>query len=213
MRQLARVATLFLIPWLLAAVPAKAQHGAAAYQVLPPEYGPFSGHFLAGGEGLEKPIPATDPLLKAVKPWTMTAWVEMPAVPVQPMLIAGVGDAMDEQSRFFAVINGRLALYFGKDNVLRANTPLTPQPWHFIAAAFDGQIARLYCDGAEVANGPLLYGRVAPMISMAPARVALPQAVAIRRPHRDADDLTRGDERCGDRCDGEATSGVFADPF
>ncbi len=177
MRRSVRVATLCMIPWLLAAVSAKAQHGAAAYQVLPPEYGPFSGHFLAGGEGLEKPIPETDPLLKAVTPWTMTGWVEMPAAPARPMLIAGVGDAMDEQSRFFAVIHGQLALYFGKDNVLTSNTPLTPQPWHFITASFDGQIAHLYCDGAEVAKGPLLYGRVAPMISMAPTKAALPQAV------------------------------------
>src|SRR5689334_12093397 len=110
-----------------AAMPAKAQHGAAAYQVLPPEYGPFSAHFLAGGEGLEKPVPATDPLLKATTPWTMTAWVEMPAAaPTKTTLIAGVGDAMDEESRFIAVMNGRLALSFGKDNVLIANPPLRP---------------------------------------------------------------------------------------
>ena len=170
-----RVISLFLISWF-GAVSAIAQHGAAAYQVLPPEYGPFSGHFLAGGEGLEKPIPPSDPLLKAVTPWTMTAWVEMPAVPAQPMLIAGVGDAMDEQSRFFAVIGGKLALYFGRNNVLTASTPLTPQPWHFVAATFDGQIAHLYCDGVEVARGPLIYGRVAPVVSMAPERTALPQA-------------------------------------
>src|SRR6185437_3994232 len=118
--------------------PALAQHGAALYQVLPPEYGPFSGHFLAGGEGLQKAVPETDPLLKATTPWTMTAWVEMPALPAKPMLIAGAGNAMDEQSRFFAVINGRLALWFGKDNVLTASAPLTRQTWHFLAATFDG---------------------------------------------------------------------------
>jgi beta-galactosidase/beta-glucuronidase len=156
--------------------PVLAQHGAAAYQVLPPEYGPFSGHFLAGGEGLQKPVPATDPLLKAITPWTMTAWVEMLAVPSKPMLIAGMGDAMDEQSRFFAVVNGRLALWFGKDNLLTASTPLTPRPWHFIAATFDGQTAHLYCDGAEVAKSTLIYGRVAPMVSMAPAKTAIPDA-------------------------------------
>lgn len=154
----------------LVTVPALAQHGAALYQMLPPEYGPFSGHFLAGGEGLQKPVPATDPLLKATTPWTMTGWVEMPAAPARPMLIGGMGDAMDEQSRLFAVMNGRLALWFGRDNVLTASTPLTPQQWHFLAASFDGQIVRLYCDGAEVAKGTLIYGRVAPMVSMAPAK-------------------------------------------
>jgi Exo-beta-D-glucosaminidase Ig-fold domain/Concanavalin A-like lectin/glucanases superfamily/Glycosyl hydrolases family 2/Glycosyl hydrolases family 2, sugar binding domain/Glycosyl hydrolases family 2, TIM barrel domain len=165
-----RLASLLLALALLspAAMPAMAQHGAAAYQVLPPEYGPFSAHFLAGGEGLEKPVPATDPLLKATTPWTMTAWVEMPATPAKTTLIAGVGDAMDEESRFIAVMNGRLALWFGKDNVLTASAPLTPQPWHFVAAVFDGQVVHLYCDGADVAQGALIYARVAPVVSMAP---------------------------------------------
>jgi archaellum component FlaF (FlaF/FlaG flagellin family) len=175
MNRTTRFVSLFLAlslpPWLPRS--ALAQHGAAAYQVLPPEYGPFSGHFLAGGEGLEKAVPQTDPLLKATTPWTMTAWVELPAVPTKPMLIAGMGDAMDEQSRFFAVINGRLALWFGKDNVLMAGAPLAPAPWHFIAATFDGQTVHLYCDGAEIAKGPLIYGRVAPMVSMAPAKTAV----------------------------------------
>jgi glycosyl hydrolase family 2/Ig-like domain-containing protein/concanavalin A-like lectin/glucanase superfamily protein len=150
--------------------PALAQHGATLYQVLPPEYGPFNGHFLAGGEGLQKPLPETDPLLKATTPWTMTAWVEMQAAPAKAMLIAGVGDATDEQSRLFAVMDGRLALWFGKDNVLTASTPLTQRLWHFFAATFDGQMAHLYCDGAEVAKGTLIYGRVSPMVSMAPAK-------------------------------------------
>ncbi len=158
--------------------PALAQHGASAYQVLPPEYGPFSGHFLAGGEGLQKPVPETDPLLKATTPWTMTAWVEMPAAPAKAILIAGVGNPMDEQSRFFALMNGRLALWFGKDNVLTASTPLSPQTWHFLAATFDGQILRLYSDGIEVTKGSLLYARVAPMVSMAPAKTAIPDAAS-----------------------------------
>jgi hypothetical protein len=159
-------------------VPASAfaQHGASAYQVLPPEYGPFSGHFLAGGEGLEKPVPATDPLLKATTPWTMTAWVTMPVVPTRPVLIAGVGDAMGEDSRFFAVTNGRLALWFGKDNALVASAPLAPAPWHFLAATFDGQEVHLYCDGTEVAKGTLIYARIAPTMSMAPAKAAIPDA-------------------------------------
>ncbi len=154
---------------LAAIVSAAAQHGAAAYQVLPPEYGPFSGHFLAGGDGLEKPVPASEPLLKATTPWTMTAWVEMPAVSAKPVLIGGMGDAMDEQSRFLAVTNGRLALWFGKENVLTGSAALSQGPWHFVAATFDGQMVHLYSDGVQVAKGTLIYGRVAPMISMAPA--------------------------------------------
>src|SRR5258708_3206464 len=115
-------------------------------------------------------------MLNARTSWTMTASVEMQTAPAKAMLIAGMGDAMDEQSRFFAVMNGRLALWFGKDNVLTASAPLTSRPWHFIAATFDGQAVHLYCYGAEVAKGTLIYGRVAPMVSMAPAKSALPDA-------------------------------------
>jgi hypothetical protein len=165
-----RVAFLFLtsVLSLVMIAPAMAQHGAASYQVLPSAYGPYSGHFLAGGEGLEKPIPETDPLLKAMTPWTMTAWVEMATLPTQPTLIAGMGDAKDEESRFFAVLNGRLALSFGKDNVLMARMQLAERQWHMLAASFDGQTVKLYCDGTEAGNGALIYGRVAPMVSMAP---------------------------------------------
>src|SRR5690242_254701 len=115
----------------LASAPAFAQYGAGAYQALPPEYGPFNSHILAGGEGLEKPLPATDPLLKAVTPWSMTAWVEMPAASTRLTLIAGVGDVRDEESRFFAMVNGRPALWFGKNNALEANASPAAGTWHF----------------------------------------------------------------------------------
>lgn len=163
---------------LLLAIPfsAPAQYGVGTYQVLPPQYGPFNGHFLTGGMGLEKPLPNTDPLLKAVTPWTMSAWVQLPAASTKLTLIAGMGDARDEQSRFFAMMNGRLALWFGKDNALVASAPPAAAPWHFLAATFDGQIVRLYCDGAEVAKGTLIYGRVAAKVSMAPAQTAVPGA-------------------------------------
>ena len=166
--------TAALLP--IAPPPARAQHGAAMYQVLPPEYGPYSGHFLAGGDGLEKPLPETDPLLKATTPWTMTGWVEMAAAPMQPTLIAGVGDATEEQSRFFAMVDGRVALRLGKDNMLTANAPLGQRQWHMLAATFDGQVARLYCDGLQVAQGPLVYARVAAKISMAPLETTVPNA-------------------------------------
>ncbi len=156
----------------LAAAPAFAQYGGGTYHVLPPEYGPFNAHILAGGDGLEKPLPPTDPLLKAVTPWSMTAWVEMPAASTKLTLIAGAGDARDEESRFFAMMNGRPALWFGKDNVLVANAAPAAGPWHLLAATFDGEIARLYCDGAEVAKGTLLYARVAAKVSIAPVESA-----------------------------------------
>ena len=198
---------------LLASAPALAQHGAAAYQVLPPQYGPFSGHFLAGGEGLEKPLPETDPLLKATTPWTMTAWVEVPAASAKPLLIAGMGNATEEDSRLFAIVNGRLALWFGKNNVLTASTPLPQRQWHFFATSFDGQAVRLYSDGVEVAKGTLLYGRVAPVVSMAPVPSPLLDTAPFGGRIAMLTVSRCSQERCGDCRDGEAAAGVFAGEF
>ena len=122
--------------------------------VLPPSYGPYSAHILQGGIGLTKPLPATDPILKASAPWTMSAWVEFSPAPTAPMLIAGAGDPRDEDSRFFAIVDGRLELRFGHGHSLRATDTLNPSGWHLLAASFDGSEAHLYVDGAEVAHGP-----------------------------------------------------------
>ena len=64
-------------------------------------YGPYSGSFIAGGPGLAKPVPTHDTILKAGATWTMSAWVYA-AEPVSgPVLLAGIGDPVEEDSRLF----------------------------------------------------------------------------------------------------------------
>ncbi|MHB1957898.1 MAG: glycosyl hydrolase 2 galactose-binding domain-containing protein [Acidobacteriaceae bacterium] len=139
-----------------------------ALTVLPQSYGPYSGHFLSGGIGLTKPLPAADPILKANTPWTLSAWVEFSPSSTGPLLIAGVGDPRGEDSRFFALENGLAELRFGRGHSLRATSPLGGLGWHLLAASFDGNTARLYVDGAEVADGPLQAGPIQPQMMMAP---------------------------------------------
>jgi Glycosyl hydrolase 2 galactose-binding domain-like/Exo-beta-D-glucosaminidase Ig-fold domain/Concanavalin A-like lectin/glucanases superfamily/Glycosyl hydrolases family 2/Glycosyl hydrolases family 2, TIM barrel domain len=136
--------------------------------VLPQSYGPYSGHFLRGGIGLTKPLAAADPVLKANGPWTLCAWVEFSPAPTRPMLIAGAGDPHDEDSRFFALVNGLLELRFGRGHSLRATGRLDMSGWHLLAATFDGNTARLYVDGTEVAHGALEAGPIQPQMMMAP---------------------------------------------
>jgi hypothetical protein len=136
--------------------------------VLPQSYGPYSGHFLRGGIGLTKPLPANDPVLKASTPWTLSAWVEFSPAPNGPTLIAGLGDPQDEDSRFFAIVDGRIELRFGPDRFLRASNPLNPTSWHLLAASFNGNEASLYVDGSVVAHGPLQAAPIQPQIMMAP---------------------------------------------
>lgn len=160
---------------LTASAPAVlAQHGAAQYQVLPPEYGPYSAHVLAGGEDLIKRVPEHDPLLHATTPWTLSAWIDTAASAGRTALVGGVGDPFAATSRFLALVDGHAALWAGKDNVLTANAPVSAGSWHLLAATFDGTTARLYCDGSEVASGTLLYGRVAPQVLLAPHGADVP---------------------------------------
>lgn len=137
-------------------------------------YGPYSGIFIAGGPGLAKPIPDHDTILKAGATWTMSAWVYSAEEARGPMLVAGVGDPVAEDSRYFAIMDGKLALRLGEDNVLKTSTALAPGKWHLVAATSDGTgagsaVIRLYCDGVELVDGKLLLGAVSPVIELAPA--------------------------------------------
>jgi len=136
--------------------------------ILPQSYGPYSGHFLQGGIGLTKPLPAADPVLKANAPWTLSAWVEFSPAPTGSMLIAGVGDPHAEDSRFFAIENGSPELRVGRGHYLRSTRLFKPSGWHLLAATFDGSRARLYVNGTEVAHATLQAGPIQPQLMMAP---------------------------------------------
>ncbi len=64
---------------------------------------------------------------------------------------------------------GKLMLWMGPDNSLSAPATVTTGKWQFIAATFDGlSVFRLYSDGAQVGQGVLALGRVAPVLQIAP---------------------------------------------
>ncbi|MGB8477664.1 MAG: hypothetical protein WCE63_02335 [Acidobacteriaceae bacterium] len=119
--------------WTTHYVPAQTMK-APGLTVLPQNYEPYSGHFLGGGIGLTKPLPAADPVLKANVAWTLSAWVEFSSAPTGAMLIAGVGDPRDQDSRFFAVENGLPELRVGRGHFLRSTSPLDPSAWHLLTA-------------------------------------------------------------------------------
>ncbi len=170
-----RIASALMLTILSAAAfPTHAQHGTAQYQVLPPEYGPYSAHVLAGGADVVKALPESDPLLRATTPWTLSAWVDTTASAGRTVLVGGVGDPFGVESRYLALVDGHAGMWAGKDNQLTATTSIGAGAWHLLAATFDGTLVRLYCDGAEVAKGTLLYGRFAPEMVLAPNGADLP---------------------------------------
>ncbi len=135
----------------------------------PPVYGPYNVVSLQGGDGVQKKMVERDTVLRADSPWTMYAWVRTDAAPVAPALVAGFGDVAGEYSRFLGIEPGKLMLWMGPDNSLSAPATITPGKWQFIAATFDGtSVFRLYSEGAQVGQGVLALGRVAPVLQVAP---------------------------------------------
>lgn len=133
----------------------------------PISYG-YNGVFLAGGEGLIKPIGDGQTKLPIDSPWSMYCWVWMQEPVHGPTLVAGMGDPMDEYSRYFVVSDSNLFLRGGQGNRVEAPVRLTEKSWHLLAATFDGVTTRLYSDGKEAASGNLAFGSISPIVEMAP---------------------------------------------
>ena len=135
----------------------------------PPFYGPYNAAIEQGGDGIHKKMVEKDTVLRADSPWTMYAWVKIDSSVQQPELVAGVGDVSSEYSRYLALAPGKLMLWIGADNTLAAPASITPGKWQLVAATFDGaSVFRIYSDGAQVGQGVLALGRVAPILQIAP---------------------------------------------
>jgi hypothetical protein len=146
---------------------------AASAQIVPtndpPVYGPYNVTSAQGGDGVHRKMVEKDTVLRAESPWTMYAWVNVDATVTAPTLIAGYGDVAGEYSRYLGLEAGKLLLWAGPENSLSAVATVTPGKWQFVAATFDGQsVFRLYSDGAQVGQGVLALGRVAPVVQIAP---------------------------------------------
>ena len=135
----------------------------------PPVYGPFNVTSAQGGDGVHKKMVEKDTVLRAESPWTMYAWVQVDAAITAPTLVAGFGEVSGEYARYLGLEAGKLLLWAGPENSLSAAATLTPGKWQFVAATFDGQsVFRLYSGGAQVGQGVLALGRVAPVVQVAP---------------------------------------------
>ncbi|HEX8893530.1 MAG TPA: LamG-like jellyroll fold domain-containing protein, partial [Terriglobales bacterium] len=134
----------------------------------PPVYGPYNAVILEGGDGLRKHMVERDTVLRADSPWTMYAWINVDLPATAPELVAGYGDVSAEYARYLGLDAGKLMLWAGPENSLSAPAAITPDKWQFVAATFDGAQFRLYSDGAQVGQGSLTLGRVAPTLQLAP---------------------------------------------
>jgi hypothetical protein len=135
---------------------------------VPSSYGPYNGIFRPGGNGLKMPLEPTDTVLQAASLWSLYCWIQRQEAEPGSFLFAGVGDPLEEYSRYFGIRDSKLIFWMGEDNSLSATVELPSTGWHFVTATFDGAVVHLYSDGLEVASGKLALGRVSPSIQMAP---------------------------------------------
>ena len=131
-------------------------------------YGPYNGVFRPDGNSLRKSVEPTDTILQATSPWSLYCWFQSQESDPGPFLLAGVGNPLEEYSRYLGIRNGKLIFWMGDDKSLAANAVMPAAEWHFVAATFDGAGVHLYSEGQEVSSGKLALGRVGPSIQMAP---------------------------------------------
>jgi Exo-beta-D-glucosaminidase Ig-fold domain/Glycosyl hydrolases family 2/Glycosyl hydrolases family 2, sugar binding domain/Concanavalin A-like lectin/glucanases superfamily/Glycosyl hydrolases family 2, TIM barrel domain len=140
-------------------------------------YGPYNAVFLDAGTGLSKPLTAGDVLLDPGAQWSIYGWVRLAKPMVGNTVIAVVGNPDFAGSRGLGTQDGKLALYSGRDAVVRSDVALTPGSWHLVGAAFSQEEAHLYADGAEIGHGVAAESALAPLLSLAPASSSISEAV------------------------------------
>ena len=139
-------------------------------------YGPYNAVFLETGTGLSKPLAANDVLLDPGAQWSIYGWVRVAKPMVGNTVIAIVGNPNFGGSRSLGTQDGKLALYAGRDAVVRSNVTLTPGSWHLVAATFSEEETHLYADGAEVGHGPVADVALAPLLNLAPTISSIGEA-------------------------------------
>lgn len=139
----------------------------------PPQYGPFNGVFLAGGDGLRVNLEEKDTVLRADSPWTLSCWVLLDEPVKASTLIAGLGETTEEYPRYLSVDANSLTLWMGRDNSLAGKATLSPGKWAFFAAEFDGSEFRIFANAEQIAQGTLVLGSVGPVLQMAPGHSPL----------------------------------------
>ena len=139
-------------------------------------YGPYNAVFLDAGTGLSKPLAANDVLLDPGAQWSIYGWVRIAKPMVGNTVVAVVGNPNFAGSRSLGTNDGKLAVYAGRDAVVRSDVTLAPGSWHLLAATFADEEAHLYADGAEVGHGPIADVALAPLLNLAPTTSSIGEA-------------------------------------
>lgn len=137
--------------------------------------GPWHVEALAGGVGLEKPLPEGSPLVSAQGDWTAHGWLQPASLPAGRMLLAGLGDPQ-AAARYFSSDEGRLGFWWGEGRGLSSAARLQAGRWQYVAAVARGGRLALFLDGRRVAEGAMPAQAVAPLLVFGPHAQPWPSA-------------------------------------
>src|SRR5579862_1157544 len=130
--------------------------------------GPYNATFLSGGVGISQRLPAEAPILGAGAPWSIGGWVRVDRWPSGPAIVAALGGGTVSECRCLLLDHAQIALRLTSQLALHAATQPDLGTWHYIAGTYDGHMARLYVDGAQVAMSDVATSAVAPVLRLAP---------------------------------------------
>jgi hypothetical protein len=110
---------------------------------------------------------------EAGTPWSFSGWMQIEHAGAGRVIVAALGEVglAPARCRCLVLDQGRLALEVADKTELRASGPID-NAWHAIAATYDGHVARLYLDGAEVDSKEVATGKVTPVLHLAPETTA-----------------------------------------
>ena len=126
------------------------------------------------GEGLQK-ANVTGLPTKGSDSWTINVFVYTDKQTDAPTVLGGFGDSADITSGQRYLIKFQRGINFwGGSMFLRSRVPLDPGKWQMITATFDGQMVRLYKNGAEIRSASGTLSDAQPVVKLAPAMPAIP---------------------------------------
>lgn len=135
-------------------------------------HGPINADIPAGGDAYRRAIGSDDAPAIAASSWTLSAWIE-PRV-AATALVAGFGDPARGPAsgphRFLALDDGHPSLVT-EAGTLTASQRVVPARWRFVAATYDGKVARLFVDGKPVATRAMTIAPVASTATIGPRGV------------------------------------------
>lgn len=136
-------------------------------------FGPYNATFLSGGIGIEAPLAPGSKVSEAREPWSFSGWMQIDHPASGRVVVAALGDVglAPTSCRCLVLDQGRLALEVGEKTELGASGPLD-DAWHAVAATYDGKVAKLYLDGAEVGAKEATTAKVTPVLHLAPETTA-----------------------------------------